>query len=46
VLWRVTGKPMYREWAWSMFQSFDRECRCAARLNRAASLGSTSVGVL
>ena len=27
VLWRVTGKPMYREWAWSIFQSFDRECK-------------------
>jgi len=33
VLWRVTGKPMYREWAWSMFQSFDRECkvRCSPK---------------
>ena len=27
MLWRVTRKPMYREWAWSIFQAFDRESK-------------------
>ena len=27
MLWRVTGKPAYREWAWAIFQAFDRQCK-------------------
>ena len=27
VLWRVTQKPRYREWAWAMFQAFERHCK-------------------
>lgn len=26
-LWRVTGKQMYREWAWSMFRAFQQNCK-------------------
>ena len=34
VLWRVTGKPRYRDWAWAMFQAFERHCKARARLRR------------
>ncbi len=27
VLWRVTQKPRYRDWAWAMFQAFERHCK-------------------
>ena len=27
VLWRVTAKPKYRDWAWAMFQAFERHCK-------------------
>ncbi len=27
VLWRVTRKETYREWAWRMFEAFERNCR-------------------
>lgn len=26
-LWRRTGDPMYREWAWRIFQAFQTNCR-------------------
>ena len=29
-LWRVTGKQMYREWAWSMFRAFQQNCKARA----------------
>lgn len=32
LLWRVTGKQMYQEWAWSMFQAFERHSK-ARQLN-------------
>ena len=27
VLWRVTRNPLYREWGWNIFQSFEKHCR-------------------
>lgn len=27
VLWRTTKKPVYREWGWAIFQSFEKYCR-------------------
>ena len=27
VLWRVTRNPIYREWGWNIFQSFEKHCR-------------------
>ncbi len=27
VLWRVTQKEIYREWAWEMFLAFERNCK-------------------
>lgn len=27
LLWRVTGKQMYQEWAWAMFQAFERHSK-------------------
>eukprot|EP00823_Brevimastigomonas_motovehiculus_P008446 TRINITY_DN7738_c0_g1_i1.p1 TRINITY_DN7738_c0_g1~~TRINITY_DN7738_c0_g1_i1.p1 ORF type:complete len:621 (+),score=169.12 TRINITY_DN7738_c0_g1_i1:79-1941(+) len=27
VLWRVTHKPQYRQWGWSIFQSIDKWCK-------------------
>lgn len=27
VLWRVTAKPKYRDWAWAMFQAFEKHCK-------------------
>ncbi|BDA46113.1 Mannosyl-oligosaccharide 1,2-alpha-mannosidase IA [Coccomyxa sp. Obi] len=27
VLWRVTQKEIYREWAWDMFLAFERNCK-------------------
>ncbi|EPB67466.1 glycosyl hydrolase family 47 [Ancylostoma ceylanicum] len=26
-LWRLTGKPMYREWVWDAIQAIDKYCR-------------------
>ena len=26
-LWRVTGKQMYRDWAWGMFHAFQQNCK-------------------
>eukprot|EP00208_Stichococcus_sp_RCC1054_P002855 CAMPEP_0206140740 /NCGR_PEP_ID=MMETSP1473-20131121/10503_1 /ASSEMBLY_ACC=CAM_ASM_001109 /TAXON_ID=1461547 /ORGANISM="Stichococcus sp, Strain RCC1054" /LENGTH=567 /DNA_ID=CAMNT_0053535003 /DNA_START=347 /DNA_END=2050 /DNA_ORIENTATION=+ len=30
VLWRTTHKPVYREWGWAIFQSFEKHCRVKA----------------
>jgi mannosyl-oligosaccharide alpha-1,2-mannosidase len=27
VLWRVTHKEVYREWAWQMFLAFEQHCK-------------------
>lgn len=32
VLWRVTQKEMYREWAWEMFLAFERNCKVPTAL--------------
>lgn len=32
VLWRVTQKEIYREWAWQMFLAFERNCKVRAAL--------------
>ena len=34
VLWRVTLKPRYREWAWAMFQAFERHCKARPPAHR------------
>ena len=26
-LWRVTGKQMYRDWAWAVFKAFGQSCK-------------------
>ena len=31
VLWRVTQKPKYRDWAWAMFQAFEKHCKARPR---------------
>lgn len=37
VLWRVTQKPKYRDWAWAMFQAFEKHCKARPRSGRAKS---------
>ena len=32
VLWRATGREVYREWGWQMFQAFERHCKVRAAL--------------
>ena len=27
VLWRTTKNPIYKDWAWQMFQAFQAHCR-------------------
>ncbi|GAB4818126.1 hypothetical protein N2152v2_005172 [Parachlorella kessleri] len=27
MLWKVTGRPRYRDWAWAIFRAFQRWCR-------------------
>merc|ERR1719149_590238 len=27
VLWRVTGRPIYRDWGWAIFEAFEKHCR-------------------
>ena len=27
VLWRTTKNPVYKDWAWQMFQAFQAHCR-------------------
>ena len=29
VLWRVTGRPVYRDWGWAIFEAFEKHCRVA-----------------
>lgn len=28
VLWRVTGDPIYREWAWEVALAIEKHCKC------------------
>ena len=30
LLWRLTGKPRYREWGWNIFLAFERHCRVSS----------------
>lgn len=30
VLWRTTGNPVYKDWAWQMFQAFQTHCRVSS----------------
>lgn len=30
VLWRVTGKALYQEWAWMIFRAFQAHARCSS----------------
>ena len=30
VLWRVTGRQLYRDWGWAIFEAFERHCRVPA----------------
>ena len=32
LLWRTTHKPVYREWGWAIFQSFEKHCRVGTPL--------------
>ncbi len=29
-LWRITGKQIYRDWSWSIFEAFERHTRAEA----------------
>lgn len=46
MLWRVTGKPMYREWAWSVFQAFDRQCKARRPPARGPRVPRHKLGLL
>ena len=39
VLWRVTAKPKYRDWAWAMFQAFEKHCKARAWINMSWGAG-------
>ena len=36
VLWRTTKNPVYKDWAWQMFQAFQEHCRVSVLHTHAA----------
>ena len=36
VLWRTTKNPVYKDWAWQMFQAFQAHCRVSVLHTHAA----------
>ena len=42
-LWRVTGKQMYRDWAWAMFQALQQNCKARAAGESLCSPGRFSL---
>lgn len=43
LLWRTTHKPVYREWGWAIFQSFEKHCRVWSPLRHRAPPHASSL---
>lgn len=46
VLWRTTRNPVYKDWAWQMFQAFQTHCRVRHPLPRQALMKCRQTGLL